>query len=158
MVAFPVLTAPPGCDRGQRKWLAEIFGDAGQECHQAGIFQNAAAERVGNGDVAATHDFQQAGNSQSRVFAQLQGVAVVFNNAAQDDVYLLQAGERFQPDMTVAHHEIIALNQGVTEICGKISVLEKGFSEGARRHHDNVRVLASGWGEGAQAVAHVLKE
>ena len=56
------VTAPPGRNRGQAQVLTQQhLGDPGQVGHQAGVFEHAAAQRIGNHDRAVSDCLEQAG-------------------------------------------------------------------------------------------------
>ena len=57
-------------------------------------FEQAAAQRVGDRDVARPDGLDQAGHAEERVAAEFQRVAVVVVDPAEDDVDPLQAAEQ----------------------------------------------------------------
>ena len=72
--------------------LAEqVPAQAGQERQHRRRLEQAAAERVGHGDVAGAHRLHQARHAEERVGAQLQRIAEVVVEPAQDHVDRLQA-------------------------------------------------------------------
>ena len=75
-----------------RQLLAEqVAAEAGQEGQQRRRLDQAAAERVGDRDVAGAHRLHEARHAEQRVGAQLERIAEVVVEAAQDDVDRLEA-------------------------------------------------------------------
>ena len=71
-----LLPAPPRRHRRHPQLFAEhLAAEARQERHQCRRFHQAAAEAVGDVDVAGARGLHQAGHAQQRVAAQLQRIA-----------------------------------------------------------------------------------
>ena len=158
-VAFALLAAPPGRHGGELELFTEKMpGDAGQEGHQAGVLEDAAADRVGDRHVTEPRRLQQAGHAEARILAQFQGIAEGIVDPAQDDVDLVQPLQRFQPDPAVTDTQVVALDQCVAEVIGEVGVLEVARAVGPRSQHHDPRVFAVLRRKPGQAVAQRLEE
>ena len=103
VVAGRRIAAPPGRHRRQPQLLAEqVPAQRRQKGEQRRRLDQAAAQRVGHRDVARPHRLHQARHAQERVAAQLQRIAVVVVQPAEDDVDRLQAAEQLEVDAVVA--------------------------------------------------------
>ena len=126
------LAAPPGGDGGELEVFAEeVAGEAGEKRHDGGRLDEAAAEGVGDVDVAGDDGVDQAGDAEEGVAAELEGIAEVVVDAAEDDVDLLEAADGFQVDAAVADGEVGAFDEGEVEVLGEVGVLEVGLVVGA---------------------------
>ena len=160
VAAVARLAAPPGLDRLQPQRLAEeVTGDRREETQQGGVLQQAAAQRVGHRHAAPTHAVEQPGHAELRLGPQLERVAPVVVDPAQDHVDRLRRGQRALPDTAAAHGQVVALDQRIAEIAREIRVLEVGLVERARREDHDPRLPArrSG-GDGRQALAQRAEE
>ena len=86
----------------------------GRNAAGAADLHQAAAQRVGHRDVARAHRLHQARHAQQGVAAQLQRIAKVVVQAAQDHVHRLQAAQHLEEDAVVAHRQVAALDQRVS--------------------------------------------
>ena len=137
------LAAPPGLDARQRELLAEQrAAHARQERHERRRLHDARAERVRDGDVALAHGLQQPGHAQRRVGAQLERVAEVVVEPAQDDVDAVQAAQRLQVDAALAHGEVGALDEHVPEVLREERLLEVRRVVRPRRQQHDARVVS----------------
>ena len=84
---------------------------------------------------------EQPGNTQRRIAAQLERIAEVIVEPAQDGVHPLQARERLQIHRVVAHGEIGSLGQRHAQLSAQIGVLEVGLVEWPRSQDDGERVF-----------------
>ena len=128
-----LVAAPPGGHRRHPQLLAEhVAAQAGQERHQGRGLHQAAAETVGDEDGAGARRLHQAGHAEQRIAAQLERVAEVVVEPAQDHVHRVEAGERLEIHAVVAHREIGAADQREVPVPGEERVLEVGFAVRAR--------------------------
>ena len=137
------LAAPPGLDRPSiRSSPSSAPAQRRQERHQRRRLHDAAAEDVGDGDVAVARRLHQPRHAQQRLRPQLERIAVVVVQAAQDDVDRVQATQRLEEHAPVAHGEIAALDQRVAEVLGQERLLEvrRVVRPGGQQH--DARVLA----------------
>jgi hypothetical protein len=70
------------------------------------MLQHAAAEGVGDGQVACAHRLHHARGAEDAVLAQLQRVAEAVVDAAQHGVDALQPAQGAQPEGAVAHRQV----------------------------------------------------
>jgi hypothetical protein len=89
-----------------------VAADARQEARQRGRFEQARAQRVGHQHLAGAHRAEQAGHAEGRVGAQLDRVAEVVVEAAQDGVHALEARDGLEEDGVVAHREVLPSTSG----------------------------------------------
>ena len=153
------LAAPPRRDGRQFQFLPEqMLAESRQKRHERRALQEAAAERVGDGHVARAHRFNEAGHAQDGIIAQFERVAKIIVHAAQNHVHPIEAAQRFQEDVVVAHQEVGSLDQHVAQVAGEIRLLEIRFVVRAgREHHDAARVLMAGH-KVRERVLHVAEE
>ena len=148
------LSAPPGGDRRQLQFFAEqMAAETRQEGEEGRAFQQAAAERVDDGHSACARGFDQSGHAEQRVAAHLKRIAEGICDAAQNHVHLAQAFEGFHEHPSVAHGEILTLDQREAEQSREISVLEVGLVAGAGREQDDGWILLIARCEPAQGFA-----
>ena len=139
------LAAPPGGQGGQEQLLIEQpAGNRGQEAEDRRRLQDGAAQGVGHHHLASADDLHQAGHTQGRIRAQLQGIAPVVVDPAQQTLNRFQPLHRLQPQPVVPHLEIAALDQGETQIAGQIGLLVPGLAVRARGQQGQPRRLAAG--------------
>ncbi|MNZ74402.1 hypothetical protein D3C78_928500 [compost metagenome] len=158
------LAAPPAGDRRQLQFRAEQpFADQRQKARQAGRFQHAAAQGIGHQHAALAHRIEQPRHTERRVGAQLQRVAEVVVEAAQQRVHALQPAEGLQVDGAVAHGQVAALDQRIAELARQVEVLEVGLVEAPRgqQHHQRRlavarRLARQGVLQGAEVAGQVL--
>ncbi len=142
MLAGRLLAAPPGGDGGHFQFLAEqMLAQAGQKRHEGRALQQAGAQGVGDGDVARAHGLQQAGHAKDGIVAQFQRIAKIVVHAAENDVDRLQAAQGFEIDAVVAHGQVLALDEHVTEIAGEVTLLEISFVVGAGGEKNDARIV-----------------
>ena len=127
------LAAPPGGEGGQFEFLAQdVPAQPRQEGQESRALQQAAAQRVGRGDVARAQHFEQARHAQHRVVAQFQRVAPVVVHAPQNHVHRFQPGEGLEQQAVIAHRQVLAFHQRITQIARQPDLLEIGFVERPR--------------------------
>ncbi len=115
-----IFAAPPGGDgRHGQLLLEQMPADAGQEAGQRGGFEQAGAEGVGHQHAAGTHGAEQAGHAEGGIGAQLDRIAEVVVEAAQDGVDALQAGDGLEEDGVVPHREVLPFHQRETQVAGR---------------------------------------
>jgi hypothetical protein len=86
-VAFGGLAAPPGCNRGEQKIFSEeVAAEAREEGFVGWGFNEAAAESVGDDDVAGADGTEETGDAEEGVAPEFEGVAEVVILAAKDEV------------------------------------------------------------------------
>ena len=137
--------APPALHRGQDELLAEdVAAQPGQQRHQRGVLRQAAAEGVDDGDVAAARGLDQAGDPEGGFVAQLERIAEVVVEPAQDDVDRVQAAEGLEEHAVVAHREVATLDQGVAEVAREVGMLEVALvvGPGSEQHDARIVVVA----------------
>ena len=79
------------------------------------MLEHARAEAVEDGDVAAPGRLQQAGHAERGRARQLEGIAEVRVDAAEDDVDRLEAVHRLHPHPSLLDDEVIALDEREAE-------------------------------------------
>ena len=129
-----------------------------QEGQQRRRLDQAAAQRVGHRHVARAHRLHQAGHAEERVAPQLQRIAEVVVEPAEDHVHRLQAAQQLEEDAVVAHRQVAALDQRVAEVAGQVGVLEIGLVVRPRREQDDARVVAVVRGDGRAASARSVRK
>ena len=133
VLAGGILAAPPGGDGRQLQFLAEQeAAQAGQERHERRALQQAATEGVGDGDIAGAQGLDEAGDAEHGIVPEFERIAEIVVHPPQDDIHGFEAAEGFQEDAVVAHGQVLALDEHVTEITGEISLLESRFRCGGR--------------------------
>ena len=139
-----LLAAPPGGERWHGQFLAQqASAQTGQKAEQGARFEQVRTERIGDQHIALTGRFDQTGYADRRFAIQLQRVAEVVVEPAQDHVHPTQAGQVLQPDTAVAHHQVGAFDQRKSQVARQIGVLEIGFVVGPRgQQHDQRRAIA----------------
>jgi hypothetical protein len=83
------------------------------------------------------------GTPERRIRAQLQRVAVVVVEAAQDRMHALQARERLEPDASVAHREVAPFDERQPEVASEVRMLEIGFVQRSRRQQHGQRAACA---------------
>ena len=91
-----------------------------------------------------TPRFDQPGHAERRIGAQLERIAVVIVEPAQDRVDAPQPGDRLEEHAIVAHGQVGAFDEREPQLLGQVRVLEVGLVEGARRQQHRVRRFAFG--------------
>ena len=147
-----------GADGSAQLLAEQPPAQARQEGEQGRRLDQAAAERVGHGHVARPHRLHQPRHAEERVAAQLQRIAIVVVQPAQDHVHRLKTAEHLEINAVVAHRQIAALDQGVAEVLGEEGVLEIGLVVRPRREQDDARVVAVVRGDGPQRLAEGVEE
>ena len=61
--------------------------------------------------LPAAHRLHEAGHAEQRIAAQFQRIAEVVVEAADDDVDLVETGERLQVHAVVAHRQVGAADE-----------------------------------------------
>ena len=140
-----VIGTPVGFYRRQPRFAPQqALADGGQVFQQDGIFQDAAAHRVGDRDPAGARHFQQPRDAEARIAAQLNRVAVNIVHLAQDHIHPGQAVQGFHPQKAVAHQQVAALYQGQSQVIGQVGVLEARLVHCAGREQDDAGHLVRG--------------
>ena len=86
-----------------------MVGQGGEKGHQPHIFDDAAAERVGHGNLTSAYGLEQAGHAQVGILAQFQRITEAIIDAAQNHIHGLQSRQRFERNAAVNHRQIVAL-------------------------------------------------
>ena len=108
--------------------------------------------------MALAHRFEQAGHAEGRVGAQLQRVAEVIIQTAQHRMHAAQAGQGLQVDLGVAHGQVAAFHQRVTELTRQVQVLEITLVETPRGEQHHQRRFTAGRGLARQGVLQGAEE
>ena len=159
-LAAPRGAAPDGGDVGNFQLFAQKRqGQGGQISVHGGGFHHPAAQGIGQHHAAIAHRFHQPGNAQRAIAAKFQRIAEIRIDAAENRRHPLQPRQGFEKDFGIAHHQIIAFDQGQAQIMGEIDMLEIGFVIGTgRQQHGAVaarggqlkNIFAIGVKEGGQ--------
>ena len=153
------LPAPPGLDRPEPQLLAQQrAAQRRQERHQRRGLRDAGAQRVRDRDLPVARRLQQPGHAQQRLGPQLQRIAVVVVEAAQDHVHRVQPAQRLEEHAPVAHGQIAALDQRVAEVLRQERLLEVGRVVRAGGQQHDARVLAAVRRQRRQRVAQRPEE
>ena len=153
------VAAPIGIDGGELELFAEeVLAEAREEHEEGGGFEHAGAEGVGNGDVAGVDGLNESGDAEGGVAAEFEGVAEVIILAAEDDVDLLEAAERFQENVVVADGEVGAFHECEAQVAGEVGVFEIGFVERPGGEEDDAGGFVVVRGEGCEGVADGAEE
>ncbi len=135
-----LLTAPPRRHSRQRELFPEeALGDSGKKAQPRRRFKYAASQCIREHDAPGAHGADQAGHPEGRVASQLDRIAVVVVEAAQNRVHPLQAGECLQVYGVAANGEIRPLDEGDAELTRQVNVLEIRLVEGAGREDHRKR-------------------
>ena len=142
IVHFPRLSTPPGGYRGQYEVFAEqVSRNAGQKGYQTRIFEHAAAQGIGYGNVPISHGIEETGNAELRFFVEFQWVAKVVVDVAQNDIHGMQAIDGVEPHAPIAHGEVIALHKGIAQIGREVGMLKIGGVKRPRGQYDDPGVF-----------------
>ncbi len=106
-----------------------------QEREHPARLGHAGAEAVRQHDLALAHRLHQPGHAEPRARIELQRIAEVGIEAAQQHLGALEAGHRADEDAVVACRQILALDQQEAEIAGEIGVLEISLVHRPGRQH-----------------------
>ncbi|MNX66757.1 hypothetical protein D3C86_978590 [compost metagenome] len=156
--------APPGGDGRQDQFFAEQeLIDLRQETQQTRRLQHTAAEGVGHQHPPLPHSLKQARHAEGGVGSQLQRIAEVIVEPAHDRVDPTQATQGLQVDRGIAHRQVAALHQRITELASQIQMFKIAFVETpwCQQHHQR-RVPATrgltgqGFLQGAEEPGQVL--
>jgi hypothetical protein len=140
VVAARGVAAPPGVRARQLEVLVEQrASDARQVRREARVLEDAGRERVDDAHGAAGRRGDEAGDPQPGVAPQVQRVAPVRVDASLHDVHVVQAPRRTQPELPVAHEEVVALGEGVAEEDGEQGLVVRGLALRTRREQDDLR-------------------
>ena len=156
---FLVDAAPVHRRRLQQRLLAEqLLGELRQEAKQPRVFQDPAAERIHHGDRATPLHLDQSHHPQARICAQVKGIGVVGVDAAQHHVDALESAQRAHPELSVAHHQVGALDEREAQHRREVGLVERrlGVHAGAQ-HHDH-RVVGRVGGGVDQSEPQRLRE
>ena len=93
----------------------------------AGVSTRPLPRPLAMNTVPARAACTRPGHAEQRIAAQLQRIAEVVVEAAQDHVHRLQAGERLQVDAAVAHGQVGAVDQREAPVPREERVLEVGL-------------------------------
>ena len=123
-----------------------------QEGEHRPQLDEAGSRHVLDGDAVLSDRLHHSRNANARRGVQLQRVAPVGVDVAPDDVAPLKAGDGPHEHASLAHDEIIALDQQKTEISCKVGLLGIGQTQGAWAQDRDpwLRPLASGLEAGAK--------
>ena len=126
---------------------------AGRNGRIAGVSITPVPSALATATLPARDRFHQPGDAEQRVAAQLERIAEVVVEPAEDDVDRLQAVERLEEHAAVAHGQVAALDEREAEIAREVGVLEVGLVVRAGRQQDDLRGLSRFGRERAQRVA-----
>src|SRR6187455_1363709 len=117
VIHFLLLAAPPRRDHLEdRIFVEKIFEHVMQESHETGVFQDAAAQRIGYRYISLSHHFQQTWNAQVGIFSKLQWVTIIIIYPAEYNVNFFKTFYGFDPNKTIARNQIISLYEGEAHI------------------------------------------
>ena len=135
---------PPGRDRGHPQRLAEqAFAQTRQKAHQGARLEHAGADGVGDEDRAASCAIDQSGHTQGRIGAQLERITEIVVLTTQDGMHPAQAVDGLEPDLAIAHQQVMAFDQREAQIARQQRVLGIGLVVGARgEQHGQVGAVA----------------
>ena len=102
---------------------------ARQESEPRRRFEHAGAERVGQHHAPGAHRAEQTRHAERRVAAQLQRIAVIIIQAAQDGVHALQPARVFRYTVSSRTVRSVPSDQRQAELAREIGVLEIGLVE-----------------------------
>ena len=125
---------------GQDGVFAQVILDHRRHIRINGlVVGGAAADRVGQSDVAGAIGVQQADDTQSRIDPEIERVKRIIVDPAIDHVDALQAGGGLHVDDVVAHDEVLAFNEFDTHEARQQGMLKISGVEDSRRQHDDRR-------------------
>ncbi len=157
LLAHCRIAEPPRRDIRQRERLAvDGFRQCRQKREQPARFREAAADRVGDHNLAVAYRLRDARNAKPRPRVEFERVDEVAIEAAQQNVGAPQAGHGADEYAVVAHRQVFAFDQQKAEIARKIGVLEISFVHRPRREHAHAGILMSR--QSGQRRLHVLEE
>ena len=84
-----------------------------QEPEPRGGLEHAGAERVRHHDASGAQRADQPGHAERGIAAQLERIAEVVVEAAQDGVHAAQPAERLEEHRVAAHREIVPSTSGM---------------------------------------------
>ena len=145
---------PPGGDRGHLQRLAEkALAQTRKKAHQGARLEHARANGIGDEDRATSCAIDQPGHTQGRIGSQLERIAEIVVLTPQNGMHTAQSVDGLEPDLAVAHQQVMAFDQREAEIARQQRVLGIGFVIGAgREQHRQVGTITL-WGEATQRVA-----
>ncbi len=153
------LSAPPRRDRRHRELLAEEpLAQRGIEAGESARLEDGAAERVRHEHVARANDVEEPRNAERRVGAQLDRVAEVVVEPAQDRVHAPEPAERLQVDAVAANDEVLPFDERKAEIASEERVLEVRLVVRTGSEQDRERRLTARRRESEERVLKITKE
>ena len=151
--------APERVDRRkQQLGVEQRLGQGRQERQQPGVLQHSAADRVDHGHRPAAGGLEQTRDTELRAGTHLQRVAPAAVDAPQDDVHRLEPTERAQPHPALAHREVGALDERITEQRGQERLVERRLAVRPRSQQDDPRRVRLLWRHGLQSDPQGLEE
>ena len=135
--------APPRFRPGQLQVLSQELAADGRKIGQQrrGLDQT-APQRIGHGDVAGPQDLEQSRDSQEGTAPQLERIAIVIIDAAENHVHGLESAQELQINAIAADQQIAPLDQGVAQVSGQEGVLEVGLVVRPWRQQDDAGIVA----------------
>ena len=162
LFAVVLVLHPPGVDVGQDRLLRQVITD---EIGHVGVDElvvgDAVADRVGDGDIAATGRVQQAGHAEYRIPFEMNRIDEIVVDPAVDHVHRQEAVGGAHADPSGLCDEVASFDEADTHQTSEQGVLEVGRVVGARRKHDHARIADTGRSTGAQGgeqLAGVLRD
>ena len=135
---------PPSRDAGAFEPLAEqAFAGGRQHAEQRGRFEHARAERVRHEDAARPPGLHEPRHAERRVRPQLERIAVVVVQPAENRVHLTETGDGLHEHAIVADGEIGAFDERKPEMPGEVRVLEVRLVVRTRREQHHVGQASS---------------
>ena len=130
----------------------------GRNAEQRRRLEDAHAERIGDEHVSRAPRLHEARHAERRVGPQLERIAVVVVETAEDRVDRPQPGDGLQEDAIVAHREVAALDEREPEVPREIRVLEVGLVVRSRREQHDVRRIRRSHGAPANSICRSVVE
>ncbi len=132
------IATPPGLYRWQTQLAAQqSFRNLRQILKEHRVFDHPGTQRVSHHQITGAHHFQQTRNPKTGVCAQLNRITEPVIHTTQQHVDALQTIQGFHPQATIAHHQVVTLNQRKTQVIRHIGVFKIGFvvrTWGQQRH------------------------
>ena len=132
------VAAPPGLHGRQHEILSEQHPcKPGKSAHQRRALEHPAAERICNCDISGTHRVRQPRYPEIGILTQFDGITIAVVHAAQNHMDRSQPFECLEPDTVFTYDQVVALDEDIAEIAGKIGMLEIGFVCRSRAQQHN---------------------
>ena len=105
-------------------------------------FEQAAAERIRDNDIARAHRLQQARHAEQRFAAQFERIAKAIVDAAENQIHRFETGQCFQENLIVAGNQIRAFDERKAPVARKERMFEVRFVVRPGREQNNARAAA----------------